>query len=91
MPPPELKYVSTRHKNTQTSSLIVWEEGGTGDDDGKLRQDKIPDPDLAMVTAKREEKKASNSDENKIDKERELEKPCTVAIDMSPSLSFRNM
>ena len=57
MPPPELKHVSTRHKNTQTSSLIVWEEGGTGDDDGKLRQDKIPDPDLAKVTAKREEKK----------------------------------
>ena len=33
------------------------------------------------VTAKKKAEKSSNAYENKVDKKRELEKPCTVAID----------
>ena len=33
----------------------------------------------------------SNADENKVDKKSESEKPCTVAIDIPPSMYLRHM
>ena len=57
MPPPGLKRVSTRHKKTQISSFSVWGEGGSGDGDVKVTQERTTHADAANVTAKKEAKK----------------------------------
>ena len=61
-----------------------WYEGGIVDGGGKLTQDRMADADAEKVTAKQ----SSNADENKVDEKREWEKPCTVMIDTSPSVSL---
>ena len=91
MPSPALKCVSMRQENTQTASLGGWEEGGTVDDVGKVKQERMKGADRAKVTAKKEATKISNADKNKVDEKRESEKPCTVAVDTSPSVSFRQL
>ena len=70
MPPPGLKRVSTRHEKTQISSFSVWGEGGSGDGDVKVTQERTTHADAANVTAKKMAKKLSNADENKVDKKR---------------------
>ena len=54
---------------------VVIVDGG-----GKVTQDSMIDDDGAKVTAKKRGKKSSNSDKNKVDENRESEKPCTVSI-----------
>ena len=48
-----------------------------------------------MLTGRRSHQikfgKLSNADVNKVDEKRQWERPCTVAIDTSPSVSFRYM
>ena len=51
----------------------------------------ITDADGSKVIAKKEAEKSSNADENKVDKKRESEKPCIVAINTSPSVSLGNI
>ena len=48
----------------------------------------MTDADGAKVTAKKEAKQISNADENKVDEKRESEKPCTVSINKSTSVSL---
>ena len=91
MPSPALKCVSMRQDNTQITSLGGWEEGGTVDGGRKVNQERMTDADGAKVTAKKEAKKSSNADKNKVDEKRESEKPCTVSIDTSPSVSLRHL
>ena len=50
MPYPALKHVSMRQKNTQTASLGGCEEGVTGDDGGKVNQERMEDIDVAKAT-----------------------------------------
>ena len=80
-----------RQDNTQKDSLGGCEEGGTVDGGGKMMQERKADADGAKVTTKIQVKKLSNVDENKVDKKREVEKPCTVAINNSPSVYLVHM
>ena len=47
-----------------------------------MTQESMTDADGAKVTAKKEAKKSSNADENKVDEKIHPEKPCTVTIYM---------
>ena len=91
MPSPALKCVSVRQDNTQIASLGVWEEVKTVDGGSKVMHERMTDADGAKVAAKKEAKQLSNSDENKVDEKRESEKPCTVSINKSTSVSLRKM
>ena len=79
-----------RQENNHIASLCVCKEGGTVDGGGKATQERTTDADGAKVTEKKRQK-SSNADKNKVNKKRELEKPCTVSIDTSPSLSLRQL
>ena len=50
---PSPKRFYTRQKKTHTSSLVGWDEGVTGDGDGKVAQEIMTDADAAKVTAKK--------------------------------------
>ena len=67
-----------------------WEEGGTVYGCGKATQERMTGADGAKVTEKKGEK-SSNADKNKVDGKIELEKPCTVVIDTSSSVSLRQL
>ena len=56
MPSPALKRVSMIQDNTQTNSLGIWEDCGTGYGYGKLSQERITDAEMVKVTAKKEAK-----------------------------------
>ena len=48
----------------------------------------MTDADGQKVTAKKEAKQISNADENKVGEKRESEKPCTVSVNKSTSVSL---
>ena len=53
MPSPSLKCVSTRRENTHKVSWCEWEEIGSVDGSGKVKQERIKYADGAKVTEKR--------------------------------------
>ena len=56
-----------------------------------MTQESMTDTDGAKVTAKKEAKKSSNADENKVDEKIYPEKPCNVTIYMSTSVYLRHI
>ena len=91
MPSPALKGIYINQENNQTASLCGWEEGETVDGGGKVTHERTTDADEAKVTAKKRRNNCEMQTKTRLKKKDNFGKPCTVAINTSPSVYLRQL